>query len=157
MHSMVLPLTRKEASTLSRTVAAALRRERGTLYLVSVEGLFSRRLLGVAMSEHPDAALARDAIHGAVAVRGGDVAGVIFHSDRGSAYTAELFTAACTKLNVSQSMGRVGSALDHAAAESFFSTLEHELLTGHTYATRTEARRAVARWIDDFYNPRLAA
>ncbi len=126
----------------------------GPLYLGTVEDLFSRRLLGFAMSEHPDAALARDAIHMAVAVRGGDVAGVIFHSDRGSTYTADLFTSACTKLKIRQSMGRVGSALDNAAAESFFSTLEHERLTRRTYATRAEARRDVARWIDEFYNPR---
>jgi putative transposase len=125
----------------------------GPLYLASVEDLFSRQLLGFAMGEHPDAALARDAIHMAVAIRGGDVAGVIFHTDRGSTYTAECFTTACTKLEIRQSMGRVGSALDNAAAESFFSTLEHELLTRYTYATRAEARRGVTRWIDEFYNP----
>lgn len=126
----------------------------GPLYLGTVEDLFSRRMLGFAMSEHPDAQLARDALHMAVAVRGGDVAGVIFHSDKGSTYTADLFTRACTNLEIRQSMGRVGSALDNAAAESFFSTLEHELLTRNMYATRVEARRAVARWIDEFYNPR---
>jgi transposase InsO family protein len=126
----------------------------GPLYLASVEDLFSRRMLGFAMSEHPDARLCRDALHMAAAVRGGDVAGVIFHSDKGSTYTADLFTRACVNLKIRQSMGRVGSALDNAAAESFFSTLEHELLTRHPYATRGEARRAVARWIDEFYNPR---
>src|SRR5947208_424914 len=51
-------------------------------------------------------------------------------------------------------MGRVGSALDNAVAESFFSTLEHELLSRHRFATRAEARRRVARWIDEWYNPR---
>jgi putative transposase len=126
----------------------------GPLYLASVEDLFSRRMLGFAMSEHPDAALAKAALAMAVAMRGGDVAGVIFHSDRGSTYTAGLFTHACTHLEIRQSMGRVGSALDNAAAESFFSTLEHELLSRHTYATRAEARRGVARWIDEFYNQR---
>lgn len=126
----------------------------GPLYLASVEDLFSRRMLGFAMSEHPDARLCRDALHMAVTIRGGDVAGVIFHSDKGSTYTADRFTSACVKLEIRQSMGRVGSALDNAAAESFFSTLEHELLTSHTYPTRTDARRAVARWIDEFYNPR---
>lgn len=126
----------------------------GPLYLASVEDLFSRRMLGFAMSEHPDAALCRDALHMAATIRGGDVAGVIFHSDKGSTYTAERFTSACAKLEIRQSMGRVGSALDNAAAESFFSTLEHELLTRDTYPTRAEARLAVARWIDEFYNPR---
>lgn len=126
----------------------------GPLYLASVEDLFSRRMLGFAMSEHPGAVLCRDALHMAATIRGGDVAGVIFHSDKGSTYTADLFTGACIKLEIRQSMGRVGSALDNAAAESFFSTLEHELLTRNTYATRADARRAVARWIDEFYNPR---
>jgi putative transposase len=124
----------------------------GKLYLASVEDLFSRRLLGFAMSEHPDAELARDAIRMAVAVRGGSVAGVVFHTDRGSTYTADLFTEACRGHQIRQSMGRTGSCLDNAAAESFFSTLEHELLSRNTFATRDEARRRVATWIDDFYN-----
>jgi putative transposase len=124
----------------------------GKLYLASVEDLFSRRLLGFAMSEHADAELARDALRMAVAVRGGSVAGVIFHSDRGSTYTAGLFTEACEAQRIKQSMGRTGSCLDNAAAESFFSTLEHELLSRNTFATKAEARRRVATWIDTFYN-----
>jgi putative transposase len=124
----------------------------GKLYLATVEDLFSRRLLGFAMSEHPDAVLARDAIRMAVAVRGGSVAGVIFHTDRGSTYTADLFTGACEFHRIKQSMGRTGSCLDNAAAESFFSTLEHEVLSRTTFATREEARRRVAGWIDSFYN-----
>jgi putative transposase len=66
----------------------------GKLYLADVEDLFSRRIVGFAISEHPDAELAKPAIRTAVVVRGGSVAGVIFHSDRGS-YTADLFTEAC--------------------------------------------------------------
>jgi len=124
----------------------------GKLYLASVEDLFSRRLLGFAMSEHPDAELARDAIRMAVAVRGGSVAGVVFHTDRGSTYTADLFIEACRHHQIRQSMGRTGSCLDNAAAESFFSTLEHELLSRNTFTTKAEARRRVAGWIDDFYN-----
>jgi putative transposase len=124
----------------------------GPLYLAAVEDLFSRRVPGFAMSEHPDAALARDALHVAVAVRGGNVAGVVFHSDRGSTYTAELFTTACQTLKIRQSMGRTGSCLDNAPAESFFSTLEHEVLSRHRFATRQEARRTIANWIDQTYN-----
>jgi transposase InsO family protein len=125
----------------------------GKLYLATVEDLFSRRLPGFAMSEHPDAVLAVAAIHTAVAVRGGDVAGVVFHSDRGSTYTAGVFTGACQRLGIVQSMGRVGSCFDNAAAESWFSTLEHELLSRTTFATRSEARRAVAGFIER-YNTR---
>jgi putative transposase len=129
--------------------------DEGPLYLGSVEDFFSRRLLGFAMSEsYPDAELAKGAINMAVAVRGGDVAGVIFHSDQGTQYTADAFRAACAALRIRQSMGRVGSALDNAVAESFFSTLEHELLSKYRFATRAEARRRVARWIDEWYNAR---
>jgi transposase InsO family protein len=126
----------------------------GKLYLATVIDLFSRRLLGYATSSHPDAVLACDAIKMAVAARGGDVAGVIFHSDRGSTYTANDFTGLCRALSITQSMGRVGSCFDNAAAESFFSTLEHEVRSKHHFSTRTEARKVIVSWIVDFYNSR---
>lgn len=122
----------------------------GKLYLAAVEDLASRRLCGFAIDEHHDARLAAGALKMAAAVRGGDVGGVIFHSDRGSEYTAGHFRAACKALGVTQSMSRVGSALDNAAAESFFSTLEFECLRKHRFATKAEARRAVARYIDRY-------
>jgi putative transposase len=124
----------------------------GKLYLAAVEDLFSRRLLGFAMSDRHDAELAVASLRMAAAVRGGTIAGVIFHTDQGSEYSSGLFGGACRNLGVTQSMGRVGSALDNAAAESFFSTLEHELLSRRQFATRAEARAAVAGWIDGFYN-----
>ena len=126
----------------------------GKLYLADVEDLFSRRIVGFAMSDHPDAELAKAALQTAVVLRGGSVAGVIFHTDRGSTYTAELFTRACRHHRATQSMGRVGSALDNAAAESFFSTLEHELLSRITFKTKEEARRRVAAWIDTYNRTR---
>jgi putative transposase len=85
----------------------------GKLYLADVEDLFSRRVVGFAISEHPDAELAKAALQTAVAVRGGSVAGVIFHTDRGSTYTADLFTEACELHKIRQSMGRTGSCLDN--------------------------------------------
>jgi transposase InsO family protein len=90
----------------------------------------------------------------AAAVRGGDVRGAIFHSDRGSTYTAKEFTAACRQLGVDQSMGRVGSCFDNAAAESFFSSLEHEVLSRHHFRTKDEAKTVVVSWAYDFYNNR---
>lgn len=126
----------------------------GKLYLADVEELFSRRIVGFAMSDHPDAELARAALQVAVTVRGGSVDGVVFHSDRGSTYTADLFTKACKLHRVTQSMGRTGSCLDNAAAESFFSTLEHELLSRSTFATKAEARGRVAAWIDNYNRTR---
>jgi putative transposase len=126
--------------------------DEGKLYLATALDLFSRRLLGYATSAHPDAVLAGHAIKMAVAARGGTVAGVIFHTDRGSTYTADDFTGVCTKLQITQSMGRVGSCFDNAAAESFFSTLEWEVLSRHHFNTRDEAREVVTRWVCDFYN-----
>jgi putative transposase len=126
--------------------------DEGKFYLATALDLFSRRLLGYATSAHPDAVLAGQAIKMAVAVRGGNVAGVIFHTDRGSTYTADDFTGLCARLNITQSMGRVGSCFDNAAAESFFSTLEWEVLSRHHFSTRDEARETVTRWVCDFYN-----
>jgi len=128
--------------------------EEGKLYLATVEDLCSRRLPGFAMSEHHDSALAKAALCMAAAVRGGDVAGVIFHSDKGGEYVGDLFTRACNALGVTQSMGRVGSALDNAAAESFNSTLEWELLSRQRFATKDQARREVARFIDAYNHQR---
>ena len=125
----------------------------GKLYLAIVLDLGSRRLAGFAMSEHHDSAVARAALCMAAAVRGGHVDGVIFHSDKGGEYVGDLFTKACDSLGVTQSMGRVGSALDNAASESWNSTLEHELLSRNTFESKDQARRAVARFIDA-YNTR---
>ena len=130
--------------------------DEGKLYFASVLDLHSRRLLASATSDHPDADLACDAIKMAAAVRGGRAAidGVIFHTDRGSTYTATVFTTLCRKLGVSQSMGRVGSCFDNAAAEAFFSTLEHEVLSRHHFTTKAQARQVVVAWCQDFYNTR---
>lgn len=127
--------------------------EEGKLYLAIVEDLASRRLPGFAIGEHHDSALAKAALCMAAAVRGGDVAGVIFHSDKGGEYTGDLFAKACAALGVTQSMGRVGSALDNAASESFNSTLEFEVLSRRRFATKDQARREVAAFIDR-YNTR---
>lgn len=90
----------------------------------------------------------------AAATRGGDMAGVIFHTDKGAQYTSRVFAAACARLGICQSMGRAGCALDNAEAESFFSTLQHERLSRRDYPTRAPARRDVTAWIDQWYNRR---
>jgi len=85
----------------------------GKLYLATVIDLFSRRLLGYAMGERHDAELVVASLNMAAATRGGDVRGVIMHTDRGSAqYTSRRFRRACRRLGVTQSMGRVGSCFD---------------------------------------------
>jgi putative transposase len=129
--------------------------DEGKLYLATVIDLFSRRLLACPISEHPDTELVSDAIKIAAAVRGGRerIDGVIFHTDRGSTYTATSFTNLCAdRLGIRQSMGRVGSCFDNAAAESFFSTVEFEVLSRHHFTTKAQARAIVLDWCHEFYN-----
>jgi putative transposase len=128
--------------------------DEGVLYLDSVLDMGSRRILGFALGEHHDAALAYGALAMAVAVRGGQVPGVIFHTDQGSEYTAAAFRAACQRLSVSQSMGRPGSALDNAVIESWHSTVEFELRRIEHFATKAAARAGVAAWIEDYNTAR---
>jgi transposase InsO family protein len=126
----------------------------GKLCLDSVMDVGSRRIVGSALGAHHDAALAYGALAMAVAVRGGAVPGVVFHTDQGSEYTAGSFRAACERLSIAQSMGRPGSALDNAVIESWHSTLEFELRSLHSFATRAAARTAVAAWIEDYNHVR---
>jgi len=126
----------------------------GKLYLDSVLDAASRRVLGFALGEHHDAGLAYGALVMAVAVRGGQVPGVIMHTDQGSEYTAGLFRSACERLGIRQSMGRPGSALDNAMIESWHSTLEWELRSAETFATRAQARARVAAWIEEYNTSR---
>jgi putative transposase len=124
--------------------------DEGPLYLAAILDLYARRVVGFALDAHHDADLATAALQVAIAVRGGDVAGVIFHSDQGGEYTGHVFAEACARAGVRQSMGRTGSALDNAVAESFNSTLEFELLAGRHFTTRAQARAAVAAWIEEY-------
>ena len=131
------------------------------LYLATVIDLYSRRLLGAATGLHPDADLACSAIKMAVAARGGrdaiwredEAERVIFHTDRGSTGdTANSFTALCRTMGIRQSMGRVGSCFDNAAAEAFFSSLEWEVLSRHQFIDTRQAQAVVLDWCYGFYN-----
>ena len=132
----------------------------GKLYLATVIDLYSRRLLGAATSAHPDADLACAAIQMAVTARGGkdviwrqeEAERLVFHTDRESTYTATSFTTLCAELGIRQSMGRVGSCFDNAAAEAFFSSLEWEVLSRHEFDTRAQAQAVVIDWCYGFYN-----
>ena len=86
----------------------------------------------------------------AAPVRGGQVPGVIMHTDQGSEYTASLVRQACARLGIAQSMGRPGSALDNAVIEAWHSTLEFELRSVEHFATRAAARARVSAWIEDY-------
>ncbi|MGH7748318.1 MAG: IS3 family transposase, partial [Candidatus Dormibacteria bacterium] len=126
----------------------------GKLHLASVLDMGSRRLVGFSLGEHHDAQLAYGALAMAVAVRGGAVPGVIMHTDQGSEYTAALFRQACGRLSIRQSMGRPGSALDNAVIESWHSTLEFELRSRETFATKAAARARIAAWIEEYNHDR---
>ncbi|WP_107502561.1 IS3 family transposase [Streptomyces noursei] len=127
--------------------------DEGNLYLATVIDLHSRRLLGYAMDAHHDTELVVASLNMATATRGGDVHGVIMHTDRGSEYTSKIFGNACGRLGVVQSMGRVGSALNNAVAEATNSSVKVEYIHRHRFTTRTEARIKIATWITDWYNP----
>jgi transposase InsO family protein len=126
----------------------------GKLYLATVIDMFARRALGFAFSNHHDADLAVAALQQAAARRGGGVDGVIFHSDRGSEYTAEAIRSTCERLGITQSMSRVGSCFDNACAEAFNSIIKVEFIHRRTFATRAQAIVEISGWINGFYNPR---
>ena len=126
----------------------------GKLYLASVMDMASRRVLGFALGEHHDARLAYSALVMAVAVRGGQVPGVIMHTDQGSEYTAGLVRQACARLGIAQSMGRPGSAPATAGSGSWHSTLEFELRSVEHFTTRAAARARVPAWIEDYNTKR---
>jgi putative transposase len=124
----------------------------GFLYLAVVLDAFSRRVIGWAMAAHLRRELVIDALNMAIAARRPQA--VIHHSDHGSQYTSIEFGRRCREAGVTPSMGTVGDALDNGMCESFFATLECELLDRHTFAHRQQARAKVFFFIEAFYNRR---
>jgi putative transposase len=124
----------------------------GFLYLAVVLDAFSRRLVGWAMATHLRTELVLDALDMALQQRQPE--SVIHHSDQGSQYTSIAFGLRCQKAGVRPSMGSVGDCYDNAMCESFFATLECELIDRSTFRTQAEARTAVFEFIEGFYNPR---
>jgi putative transposase len=124
----------------------------GWLYLATVIDLFSRRVIGWALAEHMRAGLVGDALSMAMATRGGQAPGVLFHSDRGCQYTSGEFRALCEALGVTQSMGATGVCWDNSVAEAFFATLKKELVHRYYWPQRRDARHAIVAWIEGWYN-----
>jgi len=124
----------------------------GWLYLATVLDVFSRRVIGWALAIHLRAELVCDALRMAVATRSGNVAGVIFHSDRGCQYTSAEFRALCDAHGAQQSMGKTGVCWDNALAESFFATYKLELIEPESWPTRARARTATVHWLEAVYN-----
>jgi putative transposase len=125
---------------------------RGTLYLAVVLDVWSRRVIGWSMATHLRTSLVLAALDMAIAQR--RPADVIHHSDQGCQYTAVGFGLRCREAGVRPSMGSVGDCYDNALCESFFATLECELLARTVLRTPVEARLAVFDFIEGFYNPR---
>ena len=124
----------------------------GFLYLAVVLDAFSRRIVGWSMATSLHRQVVLDALDMALWQR--RPSSVIHHSDRGSQYTSIEFGKRCRQAGVRPSMGSVGDAYDNAMAESFFATLECELLDRRRFKTQAEARMAVFEFIEGFYNPR---
>jgi putative transposase len=124
----------------------------GFLYLAVVLDAFSRRIVGWSMATTLHTQLVLDALDMALWQR--RATGVIHHSDQGAQYTSIGFGNRCRQAGVRPSMGSVGDAYDNAMCESFFATLECELLDRRRFKTQAEARIAVFEFIEGFYNPR---
>jgi transposase InsO family protein len=124
----------------------------GWLYLAAILDLFSRRVVGLAMSERIDRALVLDALRNAVGRRMPNQ-GLIHHSDRGSQYASANYQDALKDRGVVCSMSRKGNCWD-AVAESFFATLKTELIYPRRFATRREAKEAIFDYVEVFYNRR---
>jgi putative transposase len=125
----------------------------GFLFLAVVQDVFSRRIIGWSMRDDLRSELVLDALGMAVSARG-PTAGVVAHSDHGSQYTSLVYGAYAKHSGIDLSMGSIGDPWDNAIAESFFASLEKELLRRERFTTREQARLRIFWYIECFYNPR---
>ena len=144
--SETLRLWRKQAD-----LDEGKRRQDGFLFLAVILDAWSRRVVGWSMRAHLHTELVLAALEMAVWNRWPE-AGVIHHSDHGCQDTSVLFGERCAAAGIRSSMGSVGDCFDNVLVESFFATLECELLAQHRFQTHEEARTAVFDWIERFYN-----
>jgi putative transposase len=124
----------------------------GFLYLAVVIDAFSRKVVGWSMGERMTSDLVLASLNMALHTRKPD--SVIHHSDQGSQYTSIAFGSRCKEMGVRPSMGTVGDAYDNAMAESFFASLECELINRRCWKSQAEARTALFTWIEGWYNTR---
>jgi transposase InsO family protein len=125
----------------------------GKVYCCAIKDLFSNRIVGYAISERMTADLAVAALRAAIARRQPDDV-VIVHADRGPQFRARSFQAVLIAAGLQGSMGRVASAGDNAAMESFWALLQKNVLNAQTWTTRDQLRYAIVRWIEHTYNRR---
>lgn len=124
----------------------------GFIFLAIVLDVWSRRVVGWAIGERMSADLVLAALNMALEQRKPEA--VIHHSDQGSQYTSIAFGHRCKEMGVRPSMGSVGDAYDNAMAESFFASLECELIDRRSFRSKAEARSALFSYIEGWYNPR---
>ena len=126
----------------------------GKVYLAAVLDVYSRRIVGWSIADHLRSELVVDALEMARWRRRPPRGQTVVHSDRGSQYTSWAFGRRLRAAGLLGSMGRVGSAYDNAMMESFFGTLQLELLDRCRWQTRAELATAIFEWIEGWYNPR---
>jgi putative transposase len=124
----------------------------GWLYLAVVLDLFARRVVGWAVSDRLHQELALEALRKALTIRQ-SAKGLIHHSDRGSQYCSIAYQAELKKHGIRISMSGKGNCFDNAVVETFFKSLKSELVWRTVFQTRAEAKQALGRYIDGFYNP----
>lgn len=127
--------------------------DEGFLYLAFILDVYSRRIVGWAMENHLRTELVVDALQMAV-WRRKPAPGLVHHSDQGVQYTSLSFSERLREVGITPSMGRTGSALDNAMAESFVSTLKAELVSRLEFPTRQAAKTAIFEYLETFYNTR---
>ena len=125
----------------------------GFLYLTFILDVYPRRVVGWAMEDHLRTEIVVDALRMAV-WRRKPTPGLVYHSDQGAQYTSLSFGERLREVGIIPSMGRTGSALDNAMAESFVSTLKAELVSGLRFPTRQAAKTAIFEYLETFYNTR---
>ena len=125
----------------------------GFLYLAVILDVFSRRVVGWALADHLRTEVVLDALEMALSRRR-PAPGLIHHSDHGSQYTSLAFGTRCQQAGIRPSLGSVGDCYDNALMESFFATLECELVAREHWRTHAQARTAVFAYLETFYNPR---
>ena len=123
----------------------------GTLYLAAVLDLYARRVVGWSLASSMHRSLAVDALTKALLQRA-PAAGLLHHSDRGSQYTSAEYRAVLDRHGLRASYSGRGQCLDNAPMESFFGTLKEELVHRTSFATHAQARSAVSRYVEVFYN-----